>query len=535
MPELIGKRYGEVGINVKSNHFKRYLKSGLLNKIDESLVREVQKYWRINYGKEIDPALHLAFHNLTGEKELKIIPPKEMWHEIIPYFNDMRIRVGYSDKNIYDILICNTNSVETVLKRVRGNYFRKDNRPVDRQEINSILLDCQCNMIIKPSNTDNGVDVKTLSLSDGKGLILEGYENKIGLDELEQFYGPNFIIQETIVQHPVMAAPHPPSVNTLRMVTLRWNNEIKHLLTFARFGCHGKSTDNAGTGGLCVGITETGEFMKTAVDKDAIIYSHHPTTNYHFDGKARVPNFEYFKEFVVSLHKDILHHDFVSWDIAVGMDGQPIFLEANYRGATWLYQLACQRSLFGELTEEILQHIRKSKKHSRDIRPISTKAEPGSYAKKYIIHGLVQDVGFRKWIKRKALASNLNGHCRYLKNGRVEVVVSGMDEAAVDTFKNDCFLGPRRAQVINVTDKLWDRPVEQGFVVKKTEAEVMAAKFKEMKAQNKVIKKELSKQIVENKKIGEKYNKMKQSRFWRYGKPLREAVRIIKSAFIKAS
>jgi len=52
-----------------------------------------------------------------------------------------------------------------------------------------------------------------------------------------------------------------------------------------------------------------------------------------------------------------LHHDFVSWDIIVGKDSKPIFLEANFKGAVWLYQLATERPLFGDLTEEILQHI----------------------------------------------------------------------------------------------------------------------------------------------------------------------------------
>ncbi|NLJ81005.1 MAG: hypothetical protein GX335_08275, partial [Firmicutes bacterium] len=262
---------------------------------------------------------------------------------------------------------------------------------------------------------------------------------------------------------------------------------------------------------------------------------HHPTTNYCFGDDARVPNFERFKEFVVDLHKDILHHDFVSWDIAVGLKGQPIFLEANFMGATWLYQLACQKPMFGDLTKEILQRVGKSEKYSRDISPLFAAVKPGYiYTKRYTIHGKVQGVGFRKWIKRRALASNLNGHCRFLKNGRVEVVVAGTDKAQVDSFKNDCFKGPRRAQVINVIEEVWDKPVENGFVVKKTEAEIIAAKLKEMKMQNRELKKRVSEQASAYTKIKKKYNKIKQSRIWRYSKPLRETVKFIKSVFAKA-
>src|SRR5699024_5121572 len=66
----------------------------------------------------------------------------------------------------------------------------------------------------------------------------------------------------------------------------------------------------------------------------------------------------------------ILHHDFVSWDIAIDVNGKPVFIEANFAGATWLYQLATQKPLFGELTEEILQHVshKLSQNISRDIK-----------------------------------------------------------------------------------------------------------------------------------------------------------------------
>src|SRR5699024_10162085 len=50
-------------------------------------------------------------------------------------------------------------------------------------------------------------------------------------------------------------------------------------------------------------------------------------------------------------------HDFVSWDIIVGKDEKPIFLEANFKGAVWLYQLATERPLFGDLTEDIIQYV----------------------------------------------------------------------------------------------------------------------------------------------------------------------------------
>lgn len=360
--------YRKIGINPSSKHFKRFYKAGLLNKIDETFAIEVRDYWKKHYNKKIDPVLHMAFYNLTGKKEPKLIPSREMWNEFIPYLNDMNIRIGYSDKNIYDKLIPTDNSAQTVLKSVRGNYFDANNQQLKPNKVYQYMLSIKEDLIIKPSDSDNGQGVAKIIYTENN-LYLN--KDLLTIQILRENYGPNFIVQKVIKQHPIMAAPHPDSVNTLRMVTVRWNNKIHYLLTFARFGANGDVRDNAGVGGLCVGVTDSGEFYNFGIDEDCNIYKKHPTTDFLIDKLKPIPNFEQFKQFVINIHKDILHHDFVSFDIAVGIDSQPIFLEANFRGATWLYQLASQQ-MFGDLTEDILQTVRKDleeKSFKRDVKP----------------------------------------------------------------------------------------------------------------------------------------------------------------------
>ncbi|SFM27093.1 Sugar-transfer associated ATP-grasp [Gracilibacillus orientalis] len=352
------KKYQELGMKIKSKPFKRYYKSGLLDNLDIDYVNSVRDYWKLHYNEEIDPVLNLAFKNLTGNENSRVVPGPVMWKELIPYFNDMDIRAGYSDKNIYDSLIKTERAVKIILKRVRGTYFNSNNESLTKDQALNELLSKKQDYIIKPSRTDNG-----------KGIAKLNYENemitlkdkKVSMEELEDLYGLDFVVQDVIKQHPVMGDPHPSSVNTLRMVTLRWKNEVRYLLSFARFGANNAVRDNAGTGGVCVGITDDGKFMDYAVDEHTNVYTHHPTTNYAFAEHAQIPNFDKFKEYVIGLHKQILHHDFISWDIAVGEDGLPVFIELNFRGATWLYQLASQRSLFGDLTEEIIEQVRDEK------------------------------------------------------------------------------------------------------------------------------------------------------------------------------
>jgi len=58
--------------------------------------------------------------------------------------------------------------------------------------------------------------------------------------EVEKEWGENFLVQKRIEQHPVTAKPHPASVNTLRMLTLRWEGEIRNLLSYIRIGTGGR-------------------------------------------------------------------------------------------------------------------------------------------------------------------------------------------------------------------------------------------------------------------------------------------------------
>lgn len=301
--------YTRLGVNTRDKRFKIYKDAGLLEKIDEDYIKDVQNYWLKYFNKRIDPILHIAFMNLTGKKEPRIIPGPIMWKEIIPYFNDMNIRIGYSDKNIYDKLINPTSSVETVLKRVRGHYFDASNNLLDQSTASKLIIDYGMDLIIKPSDNDNGRGINKIYHKNGE-LFLK--DKNISLPDLEKIYGFNFNIQKVIEQHPIMAAPHPASVNTLRMVTFRWKGEIRYLFCFARFGVNNDIKDNAATGGIGVGVKDNGEFMNFGIDKKRRIYHKHPTTDFDFSKLKPIPNYDYFKKYVIELHKNILHHDYVS-------------------------------------------------------------------------------------------------------------------------------------------------------------------------------------------------------------------------------
>lgn len=73
-------------------------------------------------------------------------------------------------------------------------------------------------------------------------------------------------------------------------------------------------------------------------------------------------------------------------------------------------------------------------------------------ARRYLIGGMVQGVGFRWFVHRHAARLRLRGWAQNLPDGRVEVVAEGSDEALAEL---EALLrqGPSHAQVddVNVT------------------------------------------------------------------------------------
>jgi acylphosphatase len=65
-----------------------------------------------------------------------------------------------------------------------------------------------------------------------------------------------------------------------------------------------------------------------------------------------------------------------------------------------------------------------------------------SVAKKFLITGEVQGVGYRFFAQRAAARHQVRGHVRNCADGSVEVVAEG-SQSAVEEFKKDLVTGPQ--------------------------------------------------------------------------------------------
>ena len=72
-------------------------------------------------------------------------------------------------------------------------------------------------------------------------------------------------------------------------------------------------------------------------------------------------------------------------------------------------------------------------------------------ARRFIISGQVQGVGYRYFVLRAAARHQVSGTVRNLPDERVEVLAEG-DREAMDEFKNDLATGPLMAEVSDVEE-----------------------------------------------------------------------------------
>jgi acylphosphatase len=83
-------------------------------------------------------------------------------------------------------------------------------------------------------------------------------------------------------------------------------------------------------------------------------------------------------------------------------------------------------------------------------------------AKRLVIAGRVQGVGFRAWMQEHARALGLSGWVRNRVDGTVEALVAG-EVAAVEELLRLCRRGPRMAEVVSIDEEMADPPDYPGF------------------------------------------------------------------------
>lgn len=295
--------------------------------------------------------ISLIYHNFytekTGEFHPEYMPDDEWYNDVIAHFNNLKDARALDNKCFYPRMFPGIKQPETVLFRMNGFWYTEDMRLISLDEAKEIFLGEKALFVKQAAESCGGHGVEYIEISDE--------DTGDFLRIAKQFKG-DLVLQRPIRQHKDIAALNESSVNTLRILSLLRDEEVKIYSSVIRMGKAGSKVDNACSGGVNCGINEDGTLKKYAHTWSGLTFDKHPTSDVVFEN-YQLPNFDKVIELVKKAHKLIPHFRLVSWDIAIGEDGEPMLVETNLRrGGLLLHQLN-NGPVFGSDTKDILDEV----------------------------------------------------------------------------------------------------------------------------------------------------------------------------------
>ena len=321
---------------------------------------QIDAFFLKNYGTKIPYIWHRHYTAFTGNFDVKYFP-ELLYIPEFEYFMNYKKEYAkvLSDKNLlpYVAKSAQVCTPKILLSCVEGLYRDGQNKVITMDTFKRQLSNLG-EIFAKPSvESSSGRRCVVLNMKNGKDVI-SGQSSAQLLTEL----GTNFVIQERLVCHESIAKIYPHSVNTFRIITYRWKDEICHMPIILRIGNGGKNVDNAHAGGIFIAINDDGTLHETAFTEFNKRYISHPDTQVKFAGYI-IPNVDTLITAAKYMHMLLPSLGVVNWDFTIDTNGRPVLIEANlHSGSIWLAQIAHGKGVFGQKTEEVLHWIALMKK-----------------------------------------------------------------------------------------------------------------------------------------------------------------------------
>lgn len=319
--------------------------------------QEIYNYWK-QFTDDFDIAYHKYYIDRTGIFDVRFIPDDLFVGYIDGYLNNRAIEPGVADKNYFDMYLKGFKMPKTYLRLINGIFEDSNYNIISKEQAINILCN-QKNITIKPSMASYG----------GKNVSFLTNPTKEEIEDyLNELPCQNLIFQETIKQSNETAKLHPESLNTIRVMTLLLDDEIKILPSAFRMGVGKSKVDNASFGGIYCRINEDGTLSDFAYDALGKKFETHPD-----GGKFEQVKFDFLPkvfDLVKQAAQRFPHFRLIGWDIAIDENNEPIIIEANLTMSGMdVIETICG-PLFGEYTDRILKEVfleKHEEKQSMDI------------------------------------------------------------------------------------------------------------------------------------------------------------------------
>jgi len=166
-------------------------------------------------------------------------------------------------------------------------------------------------------------------------------------------YKGNFTAQKLVKQHADLNKIHAKSLNTIRVISFHFENEVHILSAQLRMGAGDARIDNYSAGGIACAIKENGYLEDEAITKQYTWTDHHPS-GVKFN-TIKVPCFDKVVAEIKRLHPMLPYYNIIGWDFAIDENGDPVLIEFNVTPG----QNECGSKMpsFGDLTEKVLEDV----------------------------------------------------------------------------------------------------------------------------------------------------------------------------------
>lgn len=146
----------------------------------------------------------------------------------------------------------------------------------------------------------------------------------------DRLQSEDYLLEQCIVACDELAAFHPASLNTIRVVTISNGECCEVFGALLRMGAHGSVIDNTHAGGVYAPINiETGTIDIPAIDANNNHYDVHPDTGKQIKG-FHIPNWERIVSACKEASQTIPNIHFAGWDLCVNQAGQVEIIEGNH-------------------------------------------------------------------------------------------------------------------------------------------------------------------------------------------------------------
>lgn len=307
---------------------------------------KIRPYWA-RFGVRVKKLWFKDLYHLTGSTDPRYIPQSLFHEKILPHFDEPAYVRQLADKNLHTLLFPAIRRPETIFKCIGRSYMEDDFLPIPREEAVSRLKQ-EGDFVIKPSrDSGQGSDIQFFRgpLSDSElESLLSAYDGKT-----------DYIVQRAVRQHPDLARFNPSSLNTLRIVTLVFEDRPYILSSILRIGGPGSHVDNVSKGGYQCTIRPDGHLEPLAYayrnGQGAMVADNGAGIRW---GDCSIPGFDEVRRTAMDLALRLPHLKLIGWDLALDEQGRIVLIEFNCQIDQ--NQATCGPT-FGDLTEDVLSDV----------------------------------------------------------------------------------------------------------------------------------------------------------------------------------